>query len=85
MDFLSLFSGPVIEYILSKVNGLIDRIKVTAICNKLAEELSKRFLRTFENEIYFHDLDKFLSTSKTIYKIIDNCYDTGINTKSKEK
>ena len=85
MNFLSLFSGPAVEYILSKVNGLIDRIKVTAICNKLAEELSKRFLRTFENEIYFHDLDKFLSTSKTIYKIIDNCYDTGINTKSKEK
>ena len=85
MDFLSLLSGPVIEYILSKVNGLIDRIKVTRICNKLTEELSERFLRTFESEVYFNDLDKFLSTNETIYKIIDNCYDTGINTKSKEK
>lgn len=85
MDFLSLLSGPIIDYVLRKANGLFDVIKVTAMCNKLAEELSERFLRTFENEVYFNDLDKFLSDSKTIYKIIDNCYDTGINTKRKNE
>lgn len=85
MNFLSLFSGPAVEYILSKANGLIDRIKVAAMCNELAKEFSETLLQTFENEIYFNDLDKFLSTGKTIYKIIDNCYDTGISTKSQKQ
>ena len=85
MDFLSLLSGPAVEHILDKVSGLIEKGKIVTMCNNLHRKLSETFLQTFENEIYFNDLDKFLSTGKTFYKIIDNCYDAGINTKSKKQ
>ena len=59
--------------------GWRGRIKLKKIKKRLRKEISEKILKKYGNEIFYNDLDSFLSQNNIILKVIENCTDTSVS------
>lgn len=57
-------------------SGFYGKFKLYRIKKKLHSNLHKEIFLRYGDEVYYHDLDCFLSKNKVIYNIIINCEST---------
>lgn len=55
---------------------IINRIKYRKLREELQKELEEEFLKKYQGEAYYNDLDSFLYTNKIIKGLLRNCYET---------
>jgi len=59
--------------------GWRGRIKLKNIKKGLRKEFSEKILKRYGNEIFYNDLDSFLSQNNIILKVIEHCTNTSVS------
>lgn len=59
--------------------GWRGRIKLKKLKYRLKKEIFEKILKKYGNEIFYNDLDSFLSQNNIIRKVIENCTDTSVS------
>ena len=64
---------------IDKYRGIRGKIRAYKLKKDLKKELFYGILNRYGDEVYYNDLDNFLSRNKVISKIIENAYNTPVS------
>ena len=58
--------------------GITGKIRLHKLKARLENEITDKIKKCYENEIYYNDLDQFLTKNKVICNLIQNCLNTSV-------
>lgn len=58
--------------------GITGKIRLHKLKSRLENEITDKIKKCYENEIYYNDLDQYLTKNKVICNLIQNCLNTSV-------
>ena len=58
--------------------GIKGKIRLYKLKKRLKCEITAKILNRYGNEVYYNDLDQFLTKNKVIYNLIQNCLSASV-------